>query len=188
MTTKNEIISQCLTLVNQIVENKLKVYMNLQIGVEVSFVFDNMDKNKVSPSQKQRSIDRAIKFKQKIEEKDANEIGDTVKKKSEIKNEVKIEIAKETDDKTAAVENETKEIICESIMLDRPTVFENDKKVENDLTKHLEAKSIGVEKVIFKRDASRDLKMIEIRIRPITKKKIEEANIEFRDCRILWMR
>ena len=73
-------------------------------------------------------------------------------------------------------------------MLGRPTVFENDKKVENDLTKYLEAKGIGVEKVIFKRDASRDLKMIEIRIRPITKKKIEEANIEFRYCRILWMR
>ena len=73
-------------------------------------------------------------------------------------------------------------------MLDRPTVFESDMKVEKDLMEHYEEKGIKIRKVIFVRDASRDLRRIEIKIKPMKKKVLEDANIKFRDCRILWMR
>ena len=73
-------------------------------------------------------------------------------------------------------------------MLDRPTVFESDRKVEKDIMEHFEVKGIEIKKVIFVRDASRDLRRIEIKIKPMEKKAIEDANIRFRDCRILWMR
>ena len=37
---------------------------------------------------------------------------------------------------------ETKKTLCEYIMPERPTVFENEKTVETDLTGHLAAKGI----------------------------------------------
>ena len=67
-------------------------------------------------------------------------------------------------------------------------MLENHKKVENDFNGYLEAKGIGVKKVIFIRDASRDLKRIEIRIKQMEKGKIEEDKLEFRDCTILGVR
>ena len=182
MSVKNEIISQCLNLVSQIVEKNMNIYMNVQIGEGISFVFDNVIKKSKSPSQKKRNIERALNFKQKVEEH-KNDTLEKAQAKLEVKSETK-KIETKVDDAKV----ETKEILCESIMLDRPTLFENEKKVENDLNEYLEAKGIGVKKVIFIRDASRDLKRIEIRINQMEKGKIEEAKIEFRDCKILWMR
>ena len=73
-------------------------------------------------------------------------------------------------------------------MLDRPTIFENKKKVENDFNGYLEAKGIGVKKVIFIRDATRDLKRIEIRIKQMKKRNIAEDKLKCRDCNILGLR
>ena len=183
MAAKNDIISQCLNLVNQIVEKKLSVYMNLQMGEGISFVFDNMTKKSKSPSNKQRNIERSIKFKQKIEKHEDEEILDKAQQKKEMKQE-----KMENSEKFDTTANETSDVVCESIMLDRPTVFESDMKVEKDLMEHFEVKGIKIKKVIFVRDASRDLRRIEIKIKPMKKKFLEDANIKFRDCRILWMR
>ena len=65
--------------------------------------------------------------------------------------------------------NETSDVVCESIMLDRPTVFESDMKVEKDLMEHFEVKGIKIKKVIFVRDSSRDLRRIEIKIKKLLK-------------------
>ena len=182
MSVKNEIISQCLNLVSQIVEKNMNIYMNVQIGEGISFVFDNVTKKSKSPSQKKRNVERALKFKQKVEENE-NDTLEEAQAKLEVKSETK-KIETKVDD----VKVETKETWCESIMLDRPTIFENEKKVENDLKEYLEAKGIEVKKVIFIRDASRDLKRMEIKIKQMEKGKIERAKIDFRDCKILWMR
>ena len=192
MAGKNVIISQCLNLVNQIVEKNMKVYMNVQMEEGVSFIFDNMEKRNKSASQEKRSIERSIKFKEKVKEKTGDENLNVGAK--EKKSEIKPEVSKETDLKTEETRGEseqieTKEDVCESIMIAPLKVFvASDKQVENAIVKNLEDKGIGVERVIFKRDASRDLKMIEIQIKPMPKKKLEEANVTFRDLKILWMR
>ena len=114
-------------------EKKLSVYMNLQMGEGISFVFDNINKKSKSPSTKLRNVERSIKFKQKIKEHEDEEIIDKAQQKIEIKQE-KTAISEKID--TTA--NETSEVVCESIMIDRPTVFESDRKIHHikDLLGH----------------------------------------------------
>ena len=187
------LLTQCINLVNQIVKMDMMAFINIQVGDNFSFVFDNKkylprEPKKKSPSQEKRNIERTIHFKRKMcENEQKDDAAKTVNVKKEAGEKEFVKAKNEIEIKSEKEEAKPEEVFCDTITME-PQINPmpcSERDFEEGANKILSEKGIEVDRVIFIKDASRDLRRIAIKLKPTSKAKIENGNLRFFNCKIL---
>ena len=191
----NLLLTQCVNLVNKIVEKDMMAFINIQVGDNFSFVFDNKkysprEPKKKSPSQEKRNIERTINFIRKNEQNDdasrtANEKEKSVDKDFvKVKNEIEINSEKE--------EAKLEEVFCDSITMEPQILVEkilvtadcqadwNDKYVTKLVNEKLNIIGIRMKSIQVNRNIRKCFESCVVTIEPTKKKIIEQESFPIR--------